>query len=51
MTCSKLVGNLADSDYKQGFAGAPTSKPMLTVAQYLILVEVLDAGTVDNMVQ
>ena len=51
MTCRKLVGNLTDSDYKLGFAGVPASKPVLTVAEYLILVEVLHDGTVDSMLQ
>ena len=34
-----------------GFAGAPASKPVLTVAEYRVLVEVLHDGTVDNMLQ
>ena len=48
MTCRKLVDNLVDSDYKLGFAGVPASKPVLTVAEYLILAEVLHDATVDN---
>ena len=51
VTCTKLVGNHVDSDYKLGFAGAPASKPVLTVAEYLILVEVLHDGTVGNLLQ
>ena len=51
VTCSKLVGNLVDSDYKLRFAGASASKPVLTVAEHLVLVEVLHDGTVDNMLQ
>ena len=40
ITCSKLVGNPVDSDYKHGFAGAPASKPVMTVG-----------GIVDYMLQ
>ena len=51
VTCSNLVDNLVDSDYKLGVAGAPASKPMLTVAKYLVLVGLLQDDTVDNMLQ
>ena len=40
-----------DGDYKLGFAGAPASKSILTVTEYLVLVEVLHDVTVDNMLQ
>ena len=51
VTHSKLIGNLVDSDYKLGFAREPASKSVLIVAEYLVLVEVLHVGTVENMLQ
>ena len=37
-----------DRDYKLAFAGAPTSTSVLTVAEYLVLVEVLHDGTIQG---